>query len=732
MNEMRIILCIFLLMPATTFAQDTLRLVKLEHPIVFDGMPTEEAWQDIEPLPLVMFSPTYKGVLTERSEIRIAYNNQYLFLSGKLFDSDPKRMQGNTLVRDGDTGGDFFNMFIDTFNDNETLWYFGTMPSGPRLDGEVANDGENPQLYNPDWNTFWDVKTVQTDSGWFAEMRIPFTSLRFNPKKNEIVFGLIVHRLVGRKFERQIFPAIPPNWSYSPWKASQARKVLIKDIEIRKPVYITPYVLSGFSEDRKFEVPSSTYKNSNQFIREAGLDVKYVLSPNFTLDVTVNTDFAQVEADNFQANITRFSLFFPEKRQFFQERAGVFSFPTSGLSNLFYSRTIGLTKEGNPQSVLGGVRLIGRVKNVDIGFLTMQTDALDIIPAENFGVLRVRKRVLNRNSYIGVLATSRIDGRGVYNFTYGLDGLFRTSKQNFLYLKGGQSYTSTKENDKNYFLYAKWEKRASRGLGYFVEADKTSDGFDPGIGFIYRRNLVLNSAITYGIFPGKNKLVRSLTPGLTNTFYLRNIDSSIETQFTEIRLTTSFKSGASANLAVQRTYDEVVQAFEIRKGTSIAVGNYVFNNFQLTYGTNVGSRFRVTTTMDYGDYYGGSKQTINISPAWNPSKHLEVSAGYIFNRLAFNSGRETIHADLWNISSVIALDTRWSLKSVVQYNMLTQKFGINSRLRLNRKEGNDLYIVYNYLDTVNGLLSESPSALPDEKSWSIRLKYTHTFVLHRK
>jgi len=133
--------------------------------------------------------------------------------------------------------------------------------------------------------------------------------------------------LVGRKFERQIFPAIPPNWSYSPWKASQARKVLIKDIEIRKPVYITPYVLSGFSEDRKFEVPSSTYKNSNQFIREAGLDVKYVLSPNFTLDVTVNTDFAQVEADNFQANITRFSLSFLKSDNFSRNEPEYSVFP---------------------------------------------------------------------------------------------------------------------------------------------------------------------------------------------------------------------------------------------------------------------------------------------------------------------------------------------------------------------------------------------------------------------
>jgi len=346
------------------FAQELWIVQRTAAPILLDGYVDELLWQSIRPFPLTMYTPVYKGELTEQSVIRMCYDDEYIYVSGIFFDSDPDGIMGTSLLRDGNPGGDFFNVLFDTYNDNENFNTFSTMPSGNRLDAEITNDAEGDRIFNQSWNTFWDVRTSQDEHGWYAEMRIPFSSLRFEDDNGKVIFGLIVHRLIGRKNERQTFPAIPPNWDTGAWKPSQAGKIQFVGINRKNSVYLTPYVLGGVNHTNEYNSVENRTSSTTIYSKETGLDVKMGLSSNATLDITINTDFAQVEADNVQLNLSRFSLFFPEKRQFFQERSGVFDFTTSTVSKnrLFHSRKIGLDDDGNLLSVYGGSRFVGRFK----------------------------------------------------------------------------------------------------------------------------------------------------------------------------------------------------------------------------------------------------------------------------------------------------------------------------------------------------------------------------------
>ncbi len=703
---------------------DTLVVLKAAATITFDGMPFEEAWAGMAPLPMVVFTPKYKADASERTEIRLAHDGEYLYIAGKLYDSEPEAIQGNSLIRDFNTAGDFFNVCIDSFNDNETYWYFGTMPSGNRLDAEIPNDAETDFIFNQSWNTFWDVKTAITEQGWFVEMRIPFSSLRFKAHGEVIILGFSVNRLIGRKFERHVFPDIPPHWPAAVWKASQAQKIRIEGVDEKKPLYITPYVLGGFSREKKQDVTPEV-AGYNKFVKkEAGLDLKLGIASNYTLDISLNTDFAQVEADDFQANLSRFSLFFPEKRQFFQERAGVFSFETSGLNRLFNSRVIGLTPAGRPVRVYGGIRFVGRAKGNDLGILSMQTQAPDSMGSENYSIARYRRRIFNKNSYIGAIALSKIDEMGNYNFSYGLDGQIRVHAQHFLTLKAGQSVTS---GDDGYFMYGMWEKRAFKGLGFSVEVDKTSDDFNPGLGFILRRNLLLGQKTSYGILPEKSKYFQAISTELSNTFYYRNSDAELETRNTKFNTVVNMRNGSYWNIGYQHIFDAVQIDFSISENVMVPAGKYNYGGFLLGYRTNVNGNFRVASSLEVGRFYSGKNYIMSVAPSWNPSKHLELQAGYTYQAIDF--GHQGVRADIGTLKALVAFDLKWSVSTLLQYNKISERLGVNARLRFNTAEGRDLFLVFNQLNDVrSGALN---STLPGVNQWSLFIKYTHAFNLTR-
>lgn len=727
-----LLLILMLFISLTISGQELYEVQRTNTPIVLDGKVDESAWNAIKPFPLTMHTPTYEGEMTEKTEIRMIYDDEYIYFSGIFLDSDPDGIQGNSLIRDGNPGGDFFNVMLDTYNDNENFNTFSTMPSGNRLDAEILNDAEGDQskIFNSSWNTFWAVATTQDRKGWYAEMRIPFSSLRFDDKDGDVVFGLIVHRLIGRKNERQTYPAIPPNWNMAPWKPSKAKKILIKGIERKNPVYFTPYVLGRVRENNVYDSAEGKIVNHSNIDAEAGLDVKYAISSNLTLDLTLNTDFAQVEADNVQVNLSRFSLFFPEKRQFFQERSGVFNFSTSTISQnrIFHSRRIGLDENGNLLRVYGGGRLVGRFRNFDVAVLSMQTEGSNAdIASENFGVVRLRKRVFNPYSFVGTMFTSRIDSENNYNIVAGADAFLRISGPYYLTLKGGHVFSDDLSGSGNSLAYLKWEKRAVSGLGYFVEAEHVGENFEPGVGFILRKNnLALNQNVIYGHFID-GQWLRKFEPFINNSIYLRNNDYSLETMSTEPGLLTSFASGADLSLSALRVYDEVTHDFSLSDESLVPAGNYTYTSFKASYNMSPGRRLRMSLSSEVGEFYDGDKVSFSLSPTWNPSRHFEINLNYTYNRIVFTERDQLLRADIASATILAALDTKWSLRSLVQYSQVNHKVAVNTGLRYNRKEGNDLYLVYNQVSNTGDHDIEG-IALPGTESWSLTLKYTYTFI----
>ncbi|UCC47384.1 MAG: carbohydrate binding family 9 domain-containing protein, partial [Gemmatimonadota bacterium] len=323
---------------ASQEADPLLILARVRGAVELDGLSDEPAWDGIDPFPMTMYTPTFRGELTERTEIRVAYDDHYLYVSGRFFDSEPSRIRVNSLYRDRLSDDDCFGVVIDPFNDNDIgLWFF-TTPAGVRGDVSISGDGQG--AWNGSWNTHWDVAAVQTSEGWFAELRIPFSSLGFQAEGGRVEMGISAYRYIPRKNERQVFPEIPPEFEHL--RPSLARDAVLEGVIARRPVYVTPYVLSGVGQTSVLNDVGDGYRLHSEGEAEVGGDLRYNLTSNLTLDLTVNTDFAQVEADDYQVNLTRFSLFFPEKRQFFQERSGIFDFFTGGATRLFYSRRIGL------------------------------------------------------------------------------------------------------------------------------------------------------------------------------------------------------------------------------------------------------------------------------------------------------------------------------------------------------------------------------------------------------
>ena len=343
-------------------------IARINGPVTLDGISDEPAWEGVEPLPLVQRTPNFGDAPTEKTDIIIAYDDDYIYVAGSMYESDHDKIADISLKRDiWSYSCDFIFILLDTFNDNENAVLFGVSPTGTRTDVSIMNDAKDAPArnINTHWNTFWDTEAVINENGWFVEMRIPFSSLRFQEDANgRVVMGLIADRWRAKEYEMDIFPPVPKD--LGPWavlRPSQGAKIVFEGIKSHNPLYVTPYVLGGFGQKNELDETETEYVSDKSLQHEAGLDIKYGLTNNLTLDVTVNTDFAQVEADDQQINLTRYSLFFPEKRLFFQERSGNFDFSFDESNRLFHSRKIGI-HDKNQVRIFGGARVVGKKRTM--------------------------------------------------------------------------------------------------------------------------------------------------------------------------------------------------------------------------------------------------------------------------------------------------------------------------------------------------------------------------------
>ncbi len=709
---------------------------RLTGEIRLDGRVDEPAWESSDPLPMAMFSPAFMAPLTERTEVRIAHDDRFLYVSGRLYDSDPSGIRTNTFYRDAYSGDDLLAIVIDSYNDYETAVWFVSNPAGARSDRSVSNDAVfsgSGMPMNTDWNSHWDVATSQNDEGWFAEFRIPFSTLGFQTINDQVVMGVIVYRFIARKNERQTFPPIDPKWGGLAFaKPSQAQRIVLRDVRQSKPVHVTPYALGGIQQIPELREPadaapgwSTRTDNSN----ELGADLRYSPTSNLTMDLTANTDFAQVEADDQQINLTRFPLFFPEKRQFFQERASTFQFNTGGATGrLFHSRRIGLDG-GEIVRIYGGVRAVGRIGGMDYGLLDMQTAAHGDRSSENMGVLRLNQQILNPYSSIGAMVTTRLGTDDEDNVAWGVDALLRPFGDEWITVKWAQTFDEATDEesalDAGFFL-ARWERVRDDGLSYAGEFSRVGGDFQPRLGFQSRHDYrYLGGRVQLKRFPGAESALRSAGFQVSTGHYLRTTDGSAESRSIEPQLSLEFKGATEVQLTGRAIYESVRDEFTVA-GATVAPGDYWFHEGQARLQLPRSDLFRGDFTATAGSFYDGTRVGFALNPAWNPSKFIELGGGYEINRITFDDRDQRTTAHLARIRVQVALNTRISFNTLAQYSNVADLASFNARFRYHFREGTDLWIVYNEgLNTERDLFEPR---LPRSSGRTLLLKYTHTLI----
>lgn len=702
---------------------------RLGGPIELDGWSNEPAWQAVEPVQLIAHRPTFGGEPDEPTEVRIAHDGESLYVAARLYESDPSNIRGLSLKRDNTSGSDdWFVVNLDTFNDKETALSFSTTPTGLRTDRAISDDG---QSVNFDWNTFWDVEVAQNEEGWFAEFRIPFSSLRFQDRDGRVVMGLSFFRWIARNLEQSVYPAIPPRWGgISSFKPSQMQEVVLEGVQSTRPLYATPYVLGGGAQAFTLNEAATGYERIDTPAREMGLDLKYGLTDNLTLDLAVNPDFAQVEADEQQVNLTRFSLFYPEKRLFFQERSSAFDFSLGGSDRLFHSRRIGLA-DGEQVRIWGGGRLVGRIGDWDVGALSMQTGASESLSSENVGVLRLRRGVLNENSYIGGIATSRRGAGGTYNLTYGLDANLRLFDQDYLTLNWAQTFDHVDTGPGIFdrgFARARWERRGTEGFGYAFDLSRVGAAFEPGIGFLLRDDYTrFGDRLYYGWRPGERSSVFRHTLALDGALYRRNADGSTETAELKPEWKVETGTGHTLTLGATSAYEDLEHAFPLGADVEIPAGSYWFHSGRVEYRMPSGSVLRTTVSAEAGSFFDGFRTSFGVAPSWAVSRHLEFGGAYSLDRLVFGERGQRLDAHVARLRALVMLSTRLSASSFLQYSSAADAAIANLRLRYNPREGRDLYLVYNH-----GIHTDRHSLepfLPFTDSRTLLVKYSHALDL---
>jgi len=716
--------------PAGAAAEVPMELARLTGPITVDGHPDEAAWQQVPTLPLTMYSPVFKGTPTQRSEIRVAYDDEFFYAAGWFYDTDPSGIRINSLYRDRWNGDDAFAIYIDAFNDNQTAKWFGTTPAGMRFDLLVSDDGNTT---NENWDAFWTAKTSVNEQGWFVEVRIPFSTLGFHTAADgRAVMGLTVTRLVSRLEERVTFPEIDPKFPFR--RPSVARDVVMRGVRSPTPLYVTPYVLGGASCDY-VAIPGGTLERQRDTSKEIGLDVRYPLSGTLTLDLTVNTDFAQVEADGQQIALDRFPLFYPERRRFFQEASSLFDFTGANGTRLFHSRRIGLTPAGEPVRILGGARLVGRIGAWETGMLEMQTEDEDALPGENFGVFRLRRPILNQWSTAGLMLTTYAGG-GRTNVALGADSSLRVHGDEYV----GMKWAATLDEDERdattlasrSFVDAKWERRTQRGLSYNWEFTRAGQDYQPELGFMPRTDFTTaNVAGNWFFFTDKHKYFRRVYPGALafNTF--RNADGMLESGMYAFWVEWDTKAGATAWVEPKWFHENVLVPFSIGETIDIPAGIYDFADLQVVHIMGSGRKLRADVDFRTGTYFDGRRTQVLLTPTWNVNRHLELGGDYQLSALRFPTRDQSENLHLLRLRVRTAVDARASGNAFVQYNSTTDRLDFNVRLRYAVTEGTDLWVVYNEgLDTGrDGDVLQQERFTPLSTSRALIVKYTHTFSM---
>jgi len=613
-----VILVIFQLIIGYVWAQqskpDTLYASYTTEKITLDGKLDESCWSEAKRISNFTQRELTEGAQpTERTEIAVVYTTNKLYVGFWGYDSNPSKLIANQMNRDFRwSGDDNFEMVISTFNDNRNGYLFVTNPNGARADVLISEEGAG---MNMSWNGVWDVVTTVTDEGWFAEFEIPFSTLKF-PKKENQVWAINFERNIRRKREQLMWQG----WYriHDIEQISQAGKLVgMESIKAKNKIEIKPYVSGGVERDEKWD---------GRF--RFGGDVNYDITPMLKLNLTVHTDFAQVEADRTRINLSRFSLYYPEKRQFFLEGKDNFQLNLGRGNQIFYSRRIGL-HDGEEVPIIAGARLFGKQNRTNIGVLSIQTAELDSVPTTNYSVVRISQDVF-KQSNVGIMATSKLlNGRE--NFVYGADFNYTTTKMfgdKNLVINGSiaQSQTSDEINKRNLSYHTSLAYHNDI-IEYDLSVVEVQDNFNPEVGFLRRHNYrMYYTEFQYNPRPKWLPFFRNLVfKPIDINYYVNSETGEMESVYYEWRpLGFETKSGEFMEFNVKHIFDRLEEPFEIQDEIVIPVGDYWNNRMEIQAATFRGRKISMFSEVSWGGFYTGNRTELATRVTYNISKHWNL------------------------------------------------------------------------------------------------------------
>ena len=690
-------------------------VAQLAGPITVDGVLDEPAWNAIEPDDRFWQQIPQEGAApTERTEIRLAFDRHHLYVGAQLHDREPNKLVAFVRERDNFaiSEDDWFGFTIDPFRDRRNGFWFSTNPLGAQSDAQTFDEG---RVFNTDWDGIWECAASRGPLGWSVEIKIPFYNLRFEPR-DRTRMGIVFFRTIKRKNETVFSPFLARAYGGSP-SVSQGRELILDGpIEAGRDWLWKPYVLGGFSRDA-----ADGADNGADF--KAGLDAKWALTSGLTADFTLNTDFAQAEADDARINLTRFPLFFPEKREFFLEGAGFFDFGIPEETQLFFSRRIGL-EEGLQIPLLAGARLQGRAGPYTLGLLDIQARSEGDLPATHFAVARVRRDLLSRSSLGAIFTLREPEGSGGGNRVGGAD--LRLVFSDTMVLEGFAARTATEGGENGsagYLRFARSGEPWSLDLSY---AD-LSDRFDPGVGFVRRRGI------------RQPRGVASWTPR-PNRPWARRLElfGGAVGEYSQggILLTREQFGGLNYELASTDTFriqfsdsfERLEQLFPLAPGIEIEPGDYDNSELRLGFSSYDGRRAYGSFDWRRGDFFGGTITRWLPSATYKWSDHLTLSSDLELNRIELPpdhaGARDPVDSTLRlaRLRARYAFSTRLFASALVQWNETLDELGINLRADWIHTPGADLFVVYD-----ETAVTELAPGAPRSKRRALLIKLTHIF-----
>ena len=692
--------------------------VRIDGDITLDGRLEEPEWQLA--IPATDFSqrtPRTGEPASERTEARFIYDDDNIYIGLTCFDSDLPHMMVTELKEDFDISRtDLIQLIFDSLHDGRSGFSFSVNPAGGRRDSQLSQNG----TVNNDWDGVWDAKTSQNDKGWFIEYRIPFKTLRFTNSQSQ-VWGVQVSRRLLRNNEES-------NWAPVPQRFGATRTALagtllgLEGIRQGRNLKVKPYIIARTTQIRT-GTGLQTTQSLGDFGRkywqcatcpyQSGFDVKYSLTSSITLDGTYHTDFAQVEADQQQVNLTRFNLFFPEKRDFFLENVGIFTFGAGGNnqanSNMvpFFSRRIGLSSSGTPIPIVAGSRVSGQVSGFDFGVVAMKTERLLTTPSNNYLVGRLRRNLF-RNSWIGGVVTNRDSTlHGDHNRVYGTDAHFqfydRLEFDSYVLKSATSRFARGLGKDQTRRFQTAWRDDE---LNISAEYNDVQTNFNPEVGFVRRGNMSQYAGdVSWRPRLDNSDVIRNLIFSTSVDYYNSGTSGKVESRLQEATFGVQFENNGSANFTVNQTFDRLVTPFPIRSNLSIPRGDYKYRSYIASINTGQSRKLAGNGTVTWGEFWNGHTKAVSGILIWRPHYHFNVDLNYSRNNVELPNGNFT--TNLVGVRFLYAFTPRAFFNAFLQYNADTRQVSSNIRFNVIHHPLSDLYLVYNdRRDTTNGQLVE--------------------------